>query len=437
MSCDSCKPWIVCATRKRAKKSRAKSKPPPPSTAFQDTPAQAAAMHIRHCRPSPALLRASCLDVAALTHSIRTFHVSARRCDDDSSKSGPSGAIYQDSRPDISRVARSAAAATQLSQLQNGQRGATPDTDGQRWTLRPKYGAPNVSSSRPGGYAGARPPPGGRVLGPPRSGSRPGPPPGGRVLGPPRAGGGRMLGPPRPGGGRRPQKKRPARGPRKKRDGPKNTSDEFGLTDTMLKYLVQLKGERRKIRVHELKEPTQKELLNNAALSASLGQTNGAAQLLEGRLRYLSERKEMLPSSLQELARRLVQGKFVKFASEREREAVLAMVQAHQELIAAKLSAKKGQEIAPKTIEFQELPDDPKKKTIDLLVSGKYDLKDVKLTQDSEVAEWSDVMMQQLQKNGSYVSSDQSQFLSRINSVLQSAEAPAPSAAPQKQAKKA
>lgn len=202
------------------------------------------------------------------------------------------------------------------------------------------------------------------------------------------------------------------------------------MTDTMLKYLVQLKGERRKIRVHELKEPTHKELLNNAALSASLGQTNGAAQLLEGRLRYLSERKEMLPSSLQELARRLVQGKFVKFASEREREAVLAMVQAHQELIAAKLSEKKGQEIAPKTIEFQELPEDPKKKTIDLLVSGKYDLNDVRLTQDSQVAEWSEVMMQQLQKNGSYVGSDQSQFVSRVNSILQSAKAPKPSAAP-------
>ncbi|KAK7546901.1 hypothetical protein IWX91DRAFT_352740 [Phyllosticta citricarpa] len=143
----------------------------------------------------------------------------------------------------------------------------------------------------------------------------------------------------------------------------------------------------------------------------------------------------MLPSSLQELARRLVQGKFVKFASEREREAVLAMVQEHQELIAAKLSAKKGQEIAPKTIEFEELPDGPKQKTIDLIVSGKYQLKEVKPTENSQVADWADVMMQQLQKNGSYVGSDQSQFLKRVSSVLASAEAPPPP--PQRRAKKA
>ncbi|KAK7623286.1 hypothetical protein BKA81DRAFT_351191 [Phyllosticta paracitricarpa] len=344
-------------------------------------------------------------------------------------------------RPDISRVARSAAAASQLSQLQNGQQSAPMNDEGITWTPRPKFTMRTVASGgRPGDYGGgARPPPGGRVLGPPRTGSRPGPPPGGRVLGPPRAGGGRMLGPPRMGGGggagKRPQKKRPARQGRKRREGPRNQSDTLGLTDTMLKYLVQLKGERRKIRVHELKEPTHKELLNNAALSASLGQANGAAQLLEGRVRYLSERQEMLPSSLQELARRLVQGKFVKFASEREREAVLAMVQEHQELIAAKLSAKKGQEIAPKTIEFEELPDGPKQKTIDLIVSGKYQLKEVKPTENSQVADWADVMMQQLQKNGSYVGSDQSQFLKRVSSVLASAEAPPPP--PQRRAKKA
>ncbi|KAK8243877.1 hypothetical protein IWZ00DRAFT_499728 [Phyllosticta capitalensis] len=392
-------------------------------------------MHIRHCRPSPALWRASRHDVAALTQSIRFFHVSARRCDD----SGPSDPNSPDSRPDISRAARSAAAASQLSRLQNGQRGPSTDGPGMKWQTRPTFGIPSV---RPGG-AGARQPPGGRVIGPPRGGARPGPggrvlgPPGGRVLGPPRAGGGRMLGPARPGmGGKRPQKKRPARAPRKRRDGPKTTSDDFGLTDTMLKYLVQLKGERRKIKVHELKEPTKNELLNNAALSASLGQTNGAAQLLEGRIRYLSERKEMLPSSLQELARRLVQGKFVKFANEREREAVLAMVQQHQELIAAKLSAKKGTEIAPKTIEFEELAEAPKKKTIDLIVSGRYDLKDVKPTQNSEVAPWEEIMMQQLQKNGSYVGSDQSQFLTRVQKILADASM-TPTEPPQKQAKKA
>lgn len=374
------------------------------------------------------------LGLAALQHAVRSFHISARRSDE-SSGGGSNQPV-----PGNSGRARSQVASQRIQSLNrvnhvpagqykqvglaggsfpSGQTGhqsrvITPvrRPDSSTSSTGPRLQTPRVQARvndragpnrYPNSGAGAR-----------RPGGYP------NRFGPGARGG--------PGGGAR--SKRPSGGPRKRQRNPqRNNRKDDGddgqvkLSDTVLRYLLSLKAARRAVKTYTPNEPTKEALISQSALSASLGQTAGAVALLEQRLRALADRAEMEPVPLLAQARRLVRGQFVKFADERERDAVMALVAEHQADIAARLSAKKGEEIAPKAIEFEELGGDVRQKTTDAVVAGAYAVH-ARATEPPKAeavvtpAYTREITPRMLDLNGSYIGDVREKFLGRFNAVM-------------------
>lgn len=189
----------------------------------------------------------------------------------------------------------------------------------------------------------------------------------------------------------------------------------------MLRYLLELKAKRRAVKTYTPHDATKEELASQSALSASLGQPGGAPALLDARLRALADRAELdTPIPIFAQARRLVRGQFVKFTSDDEREAVMALVADEQARIARKLSVKKGEEIAPKPIEFAELDGAAKKATTDAVVGGAYNVRAraVEPSTEQPSSTSRDVASRMLDLNGSYVGADAEKFLGKLDAVL-------------------
>ncbi|KKY19350.1 hypothetical protein UCDDS831_g05555 [Diplodia seriata] len=189
-------------------------------------------------------------------------------------------------------------------------------------------------------------------------------------------------------------------------------------------YLLQLKAKRRAVKPYTPHQATKDELASQSALSATLGQPGGAPSLLDARLRSLADRAELsAPVHVLAQARRLVRGQFVKFTSDKERDAVMAHVASEQARIARKLSAQKGVEIPPKPLEFAELDDATRKTVTDALVAGAYAVRGRAVEAPSAgraeaVGANRDIATRVLDLNGSYVGADAGKFLGRLNSLL-------------------
>ncbi|KAL0254377.1 hypothetical protein SLS55_009852 [Diplodia seriata] len=196
------------------------------------------------------------------------------------------------------------------------------------------------------------------------------------------------------------------------------------LSQPLLQYLLQLKAKRRAVKPYTPHQATKDELASQSALSATLGQPGGAPSLLDARLRTLADRAELsAPVHVLAQARRLVRGQFVKFTSDKERDAVMAHVASEQARIARKLSAQKGVEILPKPLEFAELDDATKKTVTDALVAGAYAVRGRAVEAPSagraaDVGANRDIATRVLDLNGSYVGADAGKFLGRLNSLL-------------------
>ncbi|OJD29827.1 uncharacterized protein BKCO1_7100043 [Diplodia corticola] len=268
---------------------------------------------------------------------------------------------------------------------------------------------------------------GGPGGGPYRSYPRAGSAPGGGPRTPGRFG---NKGPPGRGGPRQGG----AGGKRRSRNGPKKDDDGSGknvqLSKPMLQYLLQLKAKRRAVKSYTPHDTTKAELTSQSALSASLGQPGGAPALLDARLRSLADRALLDdPVPILAQARRLVRGQFVKFASDTEREAVMALVADEQARIARKLSDKKGEEIAPKAIEFAELDPAARKATTDALVAGAYTVRARAVeppatahtrtaNNDKPIDANYNVATRMLDLNASYVGGDADRFLGRLHAIM-------------------
>ncbi|KAL1634379.1 hypothetical protein SLS56_002389 [Neofusicoccum ribis] len=392
-------------------------------------------MHLRHCRgAAPALTRPRTHDVAALTHAVRSFHISAPRGDESSS---PGGNSSNEPAPLGSARARSQAAGARIQNLrfnpnnsnagnykQVGLAGGSfpSGQNASRRVISPVRRTADGSSSSPAGPRLQTPRVQTRVTGGPNQrfpNARPGGPggahrPGGQFNRP--GFGGARGGPAKRKGGNR-----NARGSRKKDDGRDST---VGLSDTVLRYLLSLKAARRAVKTHTPRAPAKDDLVAHAALTATLGQPSGAVALLAQRLRGLADRvaDPGEPEPVLATARRLVRGQFVQFASPRERDAVLAAVADHQAATAARLSEKKGEEIAPRAIEFAPLAPEVRDATTAAVVAGRYAVRGGSAPPPADgigtPESSTEAAVRLLDLNGSYVGGDKGKFLDRLNAVL-------------------
>lgn len=295
-------------------------------------------------------------------------------------------------------------------------------------------GSPPRIQTRVGGGAGAgqrgAPPPGQRFGG--LGAGRPSSPRGGNI-GARGGGGGR--------GGRRGGARGSRNNPNKKKDDQAGDDGPAPLSDTVLRYLVSLKAARRAVKTHTPHEHSSEELISHAALSASLGQPGGAVQLLEARLRALAGRPDLSPEPVMGIANRLLRGQFVKFADDAEREAVMAIVAERQELVAAQLSEKAGEEVTPRAIEFEEVGAAVRDATTDAVVAGRYAVQAADMgrlaAKAATTADSRDAAARVLDLNGSYVGGDRGKFMDRLDALLAvqgAAAAAKPKPAPAQQA---
>ncbi|KAB2569635.1 hypothetical protein DBV05_g11689 [Lasiodiplodia theobromae] len=366
-------------------------------------------MHLRRCRgvASAALTRTRSHNVAALQHAVRSFHISARRNDESSGSSN-------EPAPGNSARARSQAAGARIQSLP---RDASQKVVGLAGGSFPSGQGRIITPSRNNDSAS-----GPRILTPrtPRIQTRVTGRPGGLPNRFQAAGGARRPGGFRGPAGRRQDRQRRQRGAQNKDDNESNAGSGQ-LSDTMLRYLLELKAKRRAVKTYTPRDTTKEELVSQSALSASLGQPGGAPALLDARLRALADRAELdTPIPIFAQARRLVRGQFVKFTSDAEREAVMALVADEQARIAQKLSVKKGEEIAPKPIEFAELDGAAKKATTDAVVGGAYNVRAraVEPSTEEPSSTSRDVASRMLDLNGSYVGADAEKFLGKLDAIL-------------------
>ncbi|KAH7060765.1 hypothetical protein B0J12DRAFT_725474 [Macrophomina phaseolina] len=393
-------------------------------------------MHLQHCRAAaPALSRPRAHDITILQHTVRSFHISTRRNDESSTSGSNSSPV-----PGNSARARSQLASQRIQSLnttvqykQVGLAGGSfpsgqtapprriiqpvrrPTDSSSAPSTGPRLQTPRIQTRvldraaprYPNSSSGGNRRPGGGYGGP-RAGGAAGGPRGRPGYGPARRRNNRV------GGGR-------GRSGDKKDDG--GQGGQLKLSDTVLRYLLSLKAARRAVKTHTPRDPSKEDLVAQSALSASLGQPGGATALLEQRLRALAERAEMEPVPLLAQARRLVRGQFVKFADEKERDAVMALVAQHQADIAARLSEKKGEAIAPKAIEFEELGQDVRQKTTDAVVAGRYAVHARAVEPPKEgvaavPASSRDVAAKMLDLNGSYVGEVREKFMGRLQAIM-------------------